>query len=200
MTGLLKNNFYGAFGNMKMFLVFNAVLYLALLITGNVSLMNILSMFTAPALALLAISCFRKEHSSNWGKYKLTMPVTRATIVKSQFTSHLIWTLLGVFGVSAFMAAAVLIHGNLLSAAVSLGDRTDRSSSCNQYGHVYRYCDGLDLADQLVHWNRKCFRCRILYKHGDYLDHYGYSICVILFCNNNRFQQKRILIRPGSGY
>lgn len=116
MRGLLKNNFYGAFGNVRLFLIFDAALYAALLISGNASLMNILTLLTAPALALFTASGMRKESGSKWSKYKIVLPVTRKMIVKSQFISHLGWTLLGVAGTAGLMALTVLIHGNVFFA------------------------------------------------------------------------------------
>lgn len=116
MTGLLKNNFYGALGNIRLFLAFDAALYAALLISGSVSLMNILTVVTAPVLALLAVSCLRKESGSKWDKYKITLPVTRKAIVTSHYICHLAWTLLGMIGTILLMALTVLIHGNLYFA------------------------------------------------------------------------------------
>lgn len=116
MTGLLRNNFYGVISNVKLFLVLDMALYVVLVISGNDSLMTILSIITAPSLSLLAISGLRKENSSKWGKYKLTMPVTRTEIIKSQFIMHLVWTGLGIVGTAVFMSLTVLIHGNLYFA------------------------------------------------------------------------------------
>lgn len=116
MMGLLRNNFYGAISNVKLFLVLDMALYVVLLVSGNDSLMTILSIVTAPAISLLAISGLRKENSSKWGRYKLTMPVTRRTIIKSQFLIHFVWTGLGAAGAAVFMLLTVLIHGNLYFA------------------------------------------------------------------------------------
>lgn len=116
MKGLLRNNFYGAISNVKLILVFDMALYAILLVSGNDLLMTILSIITAPSLSLLAISGLRKENSSKWGKYKLTLPVTRREIIKSQFIMHFFWTGLGASGAAAFMLLTVLIHGNLYFA------------------------------------------------------------------------------------
>ncbi len=111
--GLLKNNLYAALANIKLFLAFLAVMGGALLITGNGTLLTAFSLISAPAFALLAISCLRKEAASKWSKYKLTFPISRKEIIKSQFQSHMIGTAFGVLLAAVFMGLTVLIHGNL---------------------------------------------------------------------------------------
>ena len=111
--GLLKNNLYAALGNIKLFLAFLTVMGGALFITGNGTLLTAFSLISAPAFALLAISCLRKEAASKWSKYKLTFPISRKEIIKSQFQSHMIGTAVGVLLAAVFMGLTVLIHGNL---------------------------------------------------------------------------------------
>ena len=91
MKGLLKNNFYGMIENLKIALVFVLVLGVVL---------------------LLSMSCLRKESSSKWEKYKLTLPVRRKEIVKSQYISHLLLSLSGTVFVALFLSITVFIHGN----------------------------------------------------------------------------------------
>lgn len=112
MKGLIKNNLYGAIGNIKLFFVFDVLLSIILLLTGEPSVLNIFAVITAPAMALLAISCLRKEETSKWSKYKLTFPIMRNDIVKSQFISHIFWTVLGVIWVGIIITLTVLVHGN----------------------------------------------------------------------------------------
>lgn len=112
MNGLLKNNFYGVFENIRLFLVFTVILSIILFITGNPVLLNVLTLIVPPALGLLSVSCLRKESSSKWYKYKLTLPITRKAIIKSQFIIHIFWTLLGVILVTIVVALTVLIHDN----------------------------------------------------------------------------------------
>ena len=111
--GLLKNNLYAPLANIKLFLAFLAVMGGALFITGNGTLLTAFSLISAPAFALLAISCLRKEAASKWSKYKLTFPISRKEIIKSQFQSHMIGTAIGVLLAAVFMGLTVLIHGNL---------------------------------------------------------------------------------------
>ena len=54
----------------------------------------------------------RRESVSKWCKYKLTLPVRKKEIVKSQYISHLIWTMAGTGIVALFILLTVLIHGD----------------------------------------------------------------------------------------
>lgn len=112
MIGLLRNNFYGMLGNIKLLLAFFIVFGGALLITGNETLLSSFTLLAGPTFALLSFSCLRKETASKWNKYKLSLPVKRKDIIKSQFLSHLAWTIFGVLMAAAIMALTVLIHGN----------------------------------------------------------------------------------------
>lgn len=85
---------------------------MALLFTGEASLLNIFSLIVAPVVAVLTISCLRKESSSKWSKYKLTLPVKRKEIVKGQYISHFLISLAGMLTVALFILLTVLIHGN----------------------------------------------------------------------------------------
>lgn len=112
MKGLLKNNLYGLIENIKIVFAFIALLGIVLLFTGEANLLNIFSLIVAPVVAVLTISCLRKESSSKWSKYKLTLPVKRKEIVKSQYISHSLISLAGMLTVTLFILLTVLIHGN----------------------------------------------------------------------------------------
>ena len=112
MRGLLRNNLYGVIENIKIVFAFITVMGIVLLFSGDTTLLNIFSLLTAPMVAVLTISCLRKESASKWGKYKLTLPIKKTDIIKSQYISHLFWSLIGIVIVSVFMLITVLIHGN----------------------------------------------------------------------------------------
>lgn len=112
MRGLLKNNFYGVMDNLKILFGLTGLLGLALLITGDAALLGIFSLLSVPLLGAAMISCMRKESASKWCKYKLTLPVRKKEIVKSQYISHLIWTMAGTGIVALFLLLTVLIHGD----------------------------------------------------------------------------------------
>lgn len=112
MRGLLRNNLYGVMENIKIVFAFIAVMGIVLLFSGEATLLNIFSLLTAPIVAILTISCLRKESASKWCKYKLTLPIKKTEIIKSQYVSHVFWSLIGIVIVAAFMLITVLIHGN----------------------------------------------------------------------------------------
>ena len=93
MKGLLKNNFYGVIENLKIALAFVMLVGVLLLITGEATLLSAFSLIAPPIIALLMVSCVRKESASKWEKYKLTLPVRRKAIIESQYISHTIWSI-----------------------------------------------------------------------------------------------------------
>lgn len=112
MNGLLKNNFYGMIENVKIAIVFVLILGITLLISGNDTILNIFCIISTPAIAILSLSCLRKESASKWQKYKLTLPITRNAIVNSQYISHIILCLTTTAIISLFIILTVCIHGN----------------------------------------------------------------------------------------
>ena len=113
MRGLLINNFYGIAENVKIFvgvIVFAGVVFSIL---GDASMVSAFSFIPAPVMAILAVSCLRKESASRWCQYKLTLPVRRKDIVKSQYISHVVCGAAGCAAVALFLTVSVLIHGNV---------------------------------------------------------------------------------------
>lgn len=113
MTGLLKNDFYAVAELMGVGFILIIGLGAVLLISGDVTILIGFTVLSVPAVAIISISGFQREGASKWGKHKLTFPVRRADIVKSQYINHALWSLLGLAAVSAFVGGAVLIHGNI---------------------------------------------------------------------------------------
>lgn len=111
MKGLLRNNFYGIVENVKIVIAVVMIFGIVLLITGEATLLPAFSLIAPPIIAVLMISCLRKESASKWEKYKLTLPIRRKSIIESQYISHTIWSIAGVV-VAVFMAFTVIIHGD----------------------------------------------------------------------------------------
>ena len=88
MKGLLKNNFYGMTDSVKVAASLLLVLGAVLALLGDASLVGIFPFIPAPLLAVLSLSCLRRESTSRWCRYKLTLPVRRSDIIKSQYISH----------------------------------------------------------------------------------------------------------------
>ena len=106
MKGLLRNNFYGIVENVKIVIAVVMIFGIVLLITGEATLLPAFSLIAPPIIAVLMISCLRKESASKWEKYKLTLPIRRKSIIESQYISHTIWS------IAVFMAFTVIIHGD----------------------------------------------------------------------------------------
>lgn len=58
-----------------------------------------------------AIIVAKNEFTTKWGKYKLTLPVKRADIVRSQFANQIIWLLVGIVFVGVELGLSWLLHG-----------------------------------------------------------------------------------------
>lgn len=113
MSGLLKNNFYGIWGNMRIATFFLLIFGILLAVTGNATILSMFTLMAAPVISILVISSMRKESVSKWTKYKLTLPVRRRDIVISQYLSHLLWVCAGIILAIIFMALTLFIHGNI---------------------------------------------------------------------------------------
>lgn len=113
MTGLLKNNFYGAIGSAKIILLFLFIDGITLLVTGNQTVLAALALSSATLLSLNTASSIRKESSTKWIKYQLTTPVKRSEIVKSRYLTHVLWSIAGLAIPFIFIALGLLIHGNI---------------------------------------------------------------------------------------
>ncbi|HCC37053.1 MAG TPA: ABC-2 transporter permease [Treponema sp.] len=112
MNGLLKNCFYGALGSAKILLAFFLAAGMALLISGNPTLLNVFGLITATVFSFNAVSSVRKEAATKWNKYELTAPVRRKDIVKCRYINHIIWISVGIVLSAIFIGLTALFHGN----------------------------------------------------------------------------------------
>lgn len=111
MKGLLRNNFYATLANAKVFSgfmliagIFAIAVISQFLQIGYVMIGMLGFSFNAAAMA-------KSEFTSKWGKYKLTLPVKRADIVKSLFLNQIIWLLVGMLFVGVETGLSWLLHG-----------------------------------------------------------------------------------------
>lgn len=113
MKGLLRNNFYMALANTKVFASITVLLGLFVIVMDN----EIPSLIIGYMLSVMIGSSFvsitglRKESAAKWSKYKLTAPVKRADIVSSLFISQLIWLGTGAAFAGICAALSIAIHG-----------------------------------------------------------------------------------------
>lgn len=61
--------------------------------------------------SLNSIASLRKESSTKWSKYKLTVPVKRSAIVQSYFLSLLLWLMVGMIFAGMGVAMSIMLHG-----------------------------------------------------------------------------------------
>lgn len=112
MNGLLRSNFYAAIDSARIVVVMLMVLGVMLVVSGSASLLSILTLASAPLLALMAVASQRRENQSKWGRHKLIFPVRRREIIKSQYLSHLFWSLGGTAMAVLFLTLTLLVHGD----------------------------------------------------------------------------------------
>ena len=113
MKGLLKSCFFGIKGNLRVIGAAALLLGGICLIMGDPSVVSIFPFLPAPVLGAAAVACLRRESASRWSRYKITLPVRRKDIVKSQYISHGICALAGMACAGIFLCLALIIHGNI---------------------------------------------------------------------------------------
>lgn len=111
MKGLLRNNFFAARSNAKVFSVFLLLLGIFVVAVVSQPLLFGYAMLGMVGFSVNAITSMKKEFVSKWGKYKLTLPVKRADIVKSYFISQLIWLFVGTLFAGTGVCLSWLLHG-----------------------------------------------------------------------------------------
>ncbi|MEY8425333.1 ABC-2 transporter permease [Lachnospiraceae bacterium 38-14] len=111
MKGLLKNNFLTVYSNAKVFSIFMLILGLFVVAVISQPLLIGYVLLSMVGFSVNAITSIKKELISKWGKYKLTLPVKRATIVKSYFISQLIWLLVGILYAGIVISSSWALHG-----------------------------------------------------------------------------------------
>lgn len=111
MKGLLKNNFFSVWANAKVFSIFMLVWGIIVVIIPAETIQMWYIMIGIVGFSVNAASGIGNEFTSKWGKYKLTLPVERADIVKSLFISQIIWLLVGILFSGIGITLSFLLHG-----------------------------------------------------------------------------------------
>lgn len=111
MKGLLKNNFLTGYANAKVFSIFMFLLGTFVVAVVSQPLLIGYGLLCMVGFSVNASVSMKKEFVSKWGKYKLTLPVKRAAIVKSYFISHLIWLLVGALYAGIVISLSWALHG-----------------------------------------------------------------------------------------
>ena len=110
MKGLLKNNFLTVYANAKVFSIFMFLLGIFVVAVVSQPLLIGYGLLCMVGFSVNASVSMKKEFVSKWGKYKLTLPVKRAAIVKSHFISHLIWLLVGALYAGIVISLSWALH------------------------------------------------------------------------------------------
>ena len=114
MKGLLKNNLYASFANIKWFLAFMLPLgLLAAVMKNDVrdTLLVRYLLINVICFSVISFSGLGKENDSKWQKYKLTMPLKRSDIVKSYYVNHIVWLLASILFTAFWLVLSTLLKG-----------------------------------------------------------------------------------------
>ncbi len=111
MKGLLKNNFLAVCSNVKVFSALMLMLGIFVVAVISPSLLIGYALLSIVGFSVIAVTSIKKEFVSKWGKYKLTLPIKRADIVKSYFISQFIWLIVGLAFAGASISLSWLLHG-----------------------------------------------------------------------------------------
>lgn len=111
MKGLLKNNFFTVWANAKVFSIFMLIIGITIVTVRSQSFQIGYALIGIIGFSINAIAVVKNEFISKWGKYKLTLPVKRADIVKSYFINQIIWLLVGTLFVGIEVGLSWLLHG-----------------------------------------------------------------------------------------
>ncbi len=111
MKGLLKNDFLSVYANAKVFSVFLALFGVFVVAVASESLLIGYGLVAMVGFSVNAIGVSKNQAASQWGKYKLTLPVRRADIVKSLFINQALWLLAGTLFAGTGLGLSWLLHG-----------------------------------------------------------------------------------------
>lgn len=111
MIGLLKNNLFNVGSNVKVFSLLMLVLGIFVVAVISPSLLIGYALLSIVGFSVMAITSLKKEFVSKWAKYKLTLPINRAQIIKSYFISQLIWLIVGTIFAGVCISLSWILHG-----------------------------------------------------------------------------------------
>lgn len=114
MKGLLRNNIYSAFNDLKIIIPLCFLAMVASLIFNNAE-------FTTMVVLVQMLACFahigtgmKKDSVAKWDRFEITMPVKRSAVVIARYMSFLLFALMGVtislmtVGLSAVLGNAIV--------------------------------------------------------------------------------------------
>lgn len=120
MKGLLKNNLYATLSNAKIFSGFMLLFGIFSVAVVSQSLQIYYVMIGIVGFSVNAVAVVKNEFTSKWGKFKLTLPVKRAEIIKSIFLNQIIWLLIGTLFGGIEISLSWLLHGCLFDQYIDI--------------------------------------------------------------------------------
>lgn len=120
MKGLLKNNFYATLPGAKALILVMVLVGAFIAAVISQSLLIAYIVLGIIGFSEVALGIVKDEFASKWGKYKLTLPVKRAEIIKSQFLNQLIWMTVGTFFALTVTVLSWLLHGSLFDIPLDI--------------------------------------------------------------------------------
>lgn len=120
MKGLLRNNFSAVCANAKVFSIFMLLFGIFVAAVVSQSAQIGYAMTGMVGFSFNAVAVVKNEYVSKWGKYKLTLPVRRADIIKSLYLNHIIWLLIGTLFVGAGIGLSYFLHGCAFDQSIDI--------------------------------------------------------------------------------
>lgn len=120
MKGLLKNNFYATLPGAKALILVMVLVGAFIAAVISQSLLIAYIVLGVIGFSEVALGIVKDEFASKWGKYKLTLPVKRAEIIKSQFLNQLFWMAVGILFAITVTALSWLFHGSLFDIPLDI--------------------------------------------------------------------------------
>jgi len=120
MKGLLKNNYYAAIANAKLFFIVTILLCALSVVTKSQMLLGAFILLCMIGFSIISIVGLRREIASKWNKYKITTPLKRVDIIRGYFLSHLLWLIVGMLIAGAGVAVSVILSGLLFDKNIDI--------------------------------------------------------------------------------
>lgn len=120
MKGLLRNNFFAACANAKVFSIFMLLfgIFTVSVISQSLLIGFVLTGIVGFSVSAIAVS--KNEFVSKWAKYKLTLPVKRADLIISAFINQVLWLLIGTVFAGTGIGLSWLLHGCLFDQPIDI--------------------------------------------------------------------------------
>lgn len=113
MKGLLRDNFYAAYANEKVYFMIMLLVGILGTVINPYEGMFIrnYALICLVGFSFVSLDSLRKDGSCKWEKYKLIVPVTRADIVKSCYIGQMVWIITGMLYMCVPVGLTIMLHG-----------------------------------------------------------------------------------------